>query len=163
MNKYIKERTFALDFAKKAFKGVLDKGGKPYIEHCHRIGLISYSDSLSEYAFYKEPEEAEFLATEIGIAGILHDVVEDTCISIETIELLFGKEVARIVDLLTRREGESYMQFIDRIKTCPKAKIIKRCDIMHNMDLDRLETVTDADLARVKKYEKALKRLESID
>lgn len=159
MKKYIEERTFALDFAKKAFKGVLDKGGKPYIDHCKRVGLISYSDSLSEYAFYKELEEAEFLATEIGIAGMLHDVVEDTCISIETIELLFGKEVARLVDLVTRKKGETYMQFIDRVKTCPKATIIKRCDIMHNMDLGRLETVTDADLSRVKRYEKALERL----
>ncbi|MBK9936695.1 MAG: HD domain-containing protein [Cytophagaceae bacterium] len=108
MKKYIEERTFALDFAKKAFKGVLDKGGKPYIDHCKRVGLISYSDSLSEYAFYKELEEAEFLATEIGIAGMLHDVVEDTCISIETIELLFGKEVARLVDLVTRKDENTF-------------------------------------------------------
>ena len=51
------------------------------------------------------------------------------------------------------------MTFIDRVKTCPKATIIKKCDIMHNMDLSRLEVVADADLARLKKYEKALKRL----
>jgi len=161
MDKYKSERTFALDFVRKAFDGVLDKGGEPYILHCAKVGLRSYLKALHDYIFYKETEEAEFLATEISIAGMLHDIIEDTCIGLDVIKLLFGEEVARLVDLVTRKDGESYMQFIDRVKTCPKATIIKKADIMHNMDLKRLEVVTDADLARVKKYEKALKRLES--
>jgi (p)ppGpp synthase/HD superfamily hydrolase len=155
--KYLK--SLAKHIVMTAFDGVLDKGGKPYIQHCEIIGITSYLDAYHEYIFYKDLEKAEYEAIEIGIAGYLHDIVEDTCIGIDVIELLFGAKIARLVDLVTKKESESYMQFIDRVKTCPKATIIKRCDIRHNMDLTRLETITDADLTRIKKYEKALKRL----
>lgn len=144
--------TFAFKFVRLAFEGITDKGGKPYYEHCDAV----FRNTLSI-----QPMQDVDTMTEICLGALLHDVVEDTAVTIEMIELLFGTEIARLVDLVTRKDGESYMQFIDRIKTCPKATIIKKADIMHNMDLERLEVVTDADLARVKKYEKALKRLES--
>ncbi len=120
---------------------------------------MSYDIAHFGWLLTRREGDEQIVPMEIFIAGTLHDVVEDTKVTIEMIELLFGAEIARLVDLVTRKDGESYMQFIDRVKTCPKATIIKKCDIMHNMDLSRLETVTEADLTRVKKYEKALKRL----
>ena len=163
MKTEIEKLTYLKDLARHiamtAFDGVLDKAGKPYYEHCEKVGVMSYSKAYYDYLFIMEKNLAEKIAFEIGTAGYLHDIVEDTCIGLDVIVLLFGAEIARLVDLVTRKEGESYMTFIDRVKTCPKATIIKKCDIMHNMDLSRLEVVTDADLARLKKYEKALKRL----
>lgn len=150
----MKDLNFALELVTRAFDGVKDKGGRPYLEHCQ---IVEYK--ATEIALFLLDDEE--VIKEISIAALLHDTVEDTAVTIEMIEILFGAEIARLVDLVTRKEGESYMQFIDRVKTCPKATIIKKCDIMHNMDLTRLWTVTEADLARVKKYEKALKRLET--
>lgn len=143
------------------FDGVKDKGGKPYTEHCKTVAHLAYSRANFDYLLTKREGDEPIVPLEIFIAGTLHDVVEDTEVTIEMIRILFGKEIARLVDLVTRKEGESYMQFIDRVKTCPKATLIKKCDIMHNSDLSRLETVTDFDLARFKKYEKALKRLDA--
>ena len=48
--------------------------------------------------------------------ALLHDVVEDTDITLSHIRLSFGREIAYQVDLLTRRKSETYFDYIHRIK-----------------------------------------------
>ena len=131
----------ALLIAEKAHHGQTDKAGKPYIEHPKRV--------------------AQALQTvEEKMAGLLHDVIEDTKLTAEDlINLGMPEVVVEAVVALTKQPGETYDAFIDRVKTNPLAVRVKMADIGDNMNLDRLEKVTDEDLARNQKYEKALKKL----
>ena len=67
------------------------------------------------------------------------------------------------VVVLTRRKGESYEAFIDRVRVHPLARKIKLLDIEDNMNLLRLNAVSEKDLQRVAKYHRAWKRLDSPD
>ena len=62
---------------------------------------------------------------------------------------------------LTRRKGESYEAFIDRVRVHPLARKIKLLDIEDNMNLLRLNAVSENDLQRIAKYHRAWKRLDS--
>lgn len=128
----------AIHFATVAHEGQLDKAGAPYILHPLRVAF-----SLVGYA----PESGI-------IAALLHDVVEDTAVTLKDIETTFGGYVAEIVDALTRRKGESYEAFIDRIHECPVATFVKIADIQDN--LSRPDSLPKS-LAR--RYKAALRRL----
>ena len=53
---------------------------------------------------------------------------------------------------MTRRKGERYFEYLDRVKINPDAVLVKIADMEHNMDLSRFEIVTEKDLKRVYKY-----------
>ena len=63
-------------------------------------------------------------------------------------------------DAVAINESEDYEIYIKRVKSNALARAVKIQDLRHNSDLTRLRTVTDADLARVKKYEYYLKALD---
>lgn len=130
----------AFELALKAHKGQVDKAGKAYIMHPVRVASNFKEDNLI-------------------IVSLLHDVVEDTDIQLVQIESLFGKEIALAVDGLTRRENESYDDFISRCSGNELSRCVKIEDLKDNMDLTRLKTVGEKDLARVEKYKKALNYL----
>lgn len=130
----------AFELALKAHKGQVDKAGKAYIMHPVRVASNFKEDNLI-------------------IVSLLHDVVEDTDIQLVQIESLFGKEIALAVDGLTRREDESYDDFISRCSGNELSRRVKIEDLKDNMDLTRLKTVGEKDLARVEKYKKALNYL----
>ena len=147
ISKEIKMNTFefALELAKRAHAGQVDKAGKPYIDHVIRV-----ANSFSNHA---DPA--------LEIIAVLHDILEDTWVTKEMIENLFGNSIAICVDALTRRENESYSEFITRIVcTSTRACKVKVADLEDNMNLGRLKEVTDADIARVKKYDKARSMLK---
>ena len=73
----------------------------------------------------------------------------------------FPELVVSTVEVLSRRQGETYEAFIDRIRTNPLARKVKLLDIEDNLNLLRLSAVTDKDLKRVAKYHRAWKRLDS--
>ena len=143
--------------ADHAHAGQTDKGGHDYFEHACRIC-------------------SKFKHNDLKIVSMLHDTVEDTYVTLEMIESLFGKMIADAVDLLTRREDDSYMGYIARMcESTPDglvtdiarriecshqlARLVKIADLQDNMDLGRLKEITEEDLNRVKKYEKARQRL----
>lgn len=134
---------FAKVLASLVHQGQVDKGGKPYIEHPVRV-----ADLLSDY--------------ESKTVAYLHDVVEDTWITEEILRKLFPKTICDAVMLLTRKDGETYDAFIDRIiKSDNKIAIsVKIADITDNLNLGRLEVVTDKDIERAKKYANAMLRLK---
>ena len=60
---------------------------------------------------------------------------------------------------MTKREGESYDLFIERVKDNPIALKVKMADLRDNMDILRLPVLTEKDLQRIAKYHKAYKYL----
>lgn len=127
----------AIAMAVEAHRGQVDKAGAPYILHPLRL-MLQQRDMPRR------------------IAAILHDVVEDGGVTLETITAKFGAEIAAAVDALTHRDGEPYDLFVTRCATDPIARDVKRADIEDNLDLSRLPEITEKDRARAEKYRKAL-------
>ena len=90
------------------------------------------------------------------MAAVLHDVVEDTEWTLERLrEAGFSDEVLEAVDCLTHREGESYQQFVERVRTNPIARQIKIADLEDNMNVRRINQLGPRDLERLEKYHRA--------
>ena len=131
----------AIELAKQHHKGQTNKAGKPYIEHPLRV--------MNQM---KSEEEK--------IVAVLHDIVEDTDISLNDLRNEgFSEEVVSAVECLTKQVGENYDSYIERISFNPLAVKIKLADLEDNRDLTRLPQVTDKDLERLEKYDKALEKL----
>lgn len=76
------------------------------------------------------------------IPAVLHDVVEDSPVTLEELKILGVSDVdIYVVDLLTHRKSsrsnETYFEYINRMKHCPAAIEIKLSDIADNMDISR--------------------------
>ncbi|MFN3675959.1 MAG: HD domain-containing protein [Sphingomonas pseudosanguinis] len=132
----------AIRLAVEAHRGQVDKAGAPYILHPLRM-MLTQPDDLRR------------------IVAVLHDVVEDRGITLDTLGARFGMPVAEAVDALTKRADEDYDAFIDRCARNPIARDVKRADIMDNLDLSRLPVVTERDEARAAKYRRALAQLDA--
>ncbi|WP_027120830.1 HD domain-containing protein [Mycoplasmopsis lipofaciens] len=134
----------AYKFAKKAHKGQFDKAGIPYINH-------------PKYVASKLNDK------DCKIVALLHDVVEDTEITLETIEEKFGKKIADAVNAMTKRENEDYIVYLNRVKANPIAKQVKLIDMYHNLDITRLKCFDTEDAKRrVRKYLKGIAYLLEI-
>lgn len=134
----------AEQLARKWHSGQKDKAGKPYIEHLTFV--VAHLDERNQ--------ETETVAW-------LHDSVEDTSATLKDIQLIFGKTVAEAVNAITKRRGESYADYLCRVKSNPIARIVKLSDLKHNSDLSRLSQITDRDLKRKEKYLKAIQFLRA--
>jgi (p)ppGpp synthase/HD superfamily hydrolase len=96
------------------------------------------------------------------IAAVLHDVVEDTPWTLDALrDAGFGDVVITAIDLLTRREGEDYFDFVRRAARDPIARAVKRADLEENSDLSRLGVVTDRDRERMERYRTAIAILDA--
>ncbi|RII33640.1 GTP pyrophosphokinase [Clostridium chromiireducens] len=127
----------AILIAVNAHKGQVDKGGSPYILHPLRL-------------MFSREDEAE------KICAVLHDVIEDTDVTLDYLrEKGFSKEVLSALDALTRRKGETYEEFIDRIIENKIACNVKLADLNDNMDISRIKNPTEKDYERLEKYKKA--------
>lgn len=109
----------AARIAYKAHEGAYDACGLPYIMHPLHV--------------------AEQMTTETATAAaLLHDVVEDTDITLDDLRAEgFSEEIINVVDLLTHREEVPYDEYLARIKTNPAALAVKLADIAHNSDESR--------------------------
>lgn len=138
--KIILDRAKAI--ATSAHEGQVDKAGKPYIDHPMRVMNMG-----------KTVEEK--------IAGVLHDVVEDSKWTFEMLEKEgIPKDVMDALRCVTKlSEDEDYDHFIERVKTNPLAVKVKINDLKDNMDITRLGEVTEKDLARLNKYIRAYRQL----
>ena len=134
----------AIEIATEAHKNQTDRAGKPYIGHITRV--MQAGKTIEE-----------------RMAGILHDIVEDTHFTFE--DLLSEGIPAEIVDAvrcLTKIENETYDMFIERVKTNPIAIAVKLNDLRDNMDITRLPEITDKDIARLRKYNRAYSELSDL-
>jgi len=131
----------AIALAVDAHGGVLDKSGQPYILHPLRV-------------IFRCQGEVE------RIVAVLHDVVEDTGRTFDDIRKLgFSEEVIAALDCVTKRDGETYEQFVERAAANPIARKVKLADLEDNMDVRRLPGVEQKDWERMQKYLRAWKRL----
>lgn len=133
----------AIEVAAKAHEGQLDKGGNPYILHPQAVA-------------------ASLDGTENKIVAYLHDVVEDTEITLEDLEKMgFTYRIVNSVRILTKSKDISYDDYLKSVKKDSNAWRVKMADIKHNMDISRIPKPTAKDFARIEKYKKALAFLES--
>jgi (p)ppGpp synthase/HD superfamily hydrolase len=89
------------------------------------------------------------------IAAVLHDVVEDTTVTLEQLaEEGFSQAVVEAVKALTKLPGESRIDAAARAADNQVARKVKLADNAENMDLSRIANPTEKDFARLKEYER---------
>ena len=129
----------ALRFAYNAHHGQLDYNGIPYIFHPIHL--------------------AEQMDDEISCCvALLHDVVEDTTVTMEELAAEFPPEVVDAVKLLTHDSDTDYFEYVRAVRQNPIAKKVKLADLAHNSDQTRCvgSDLTEAQLNYWKeKYQKA--------
>jgi len=136
----------------RASKSTLQKGDKKEIRKAFEMALESHKDmrrKSGEPYIYHPIAVAQIAAEEIGlgttsiVCALLHDVVEDTDITLEDIEREFGKKTARIIDGLTKISGvfdynsslqaENFRKMLLTLADDVRVILIKLADRLHNM------------------------------
>ena len=120
----------AYKFSEEAHRGQMRLSGEPFVSHCIEVAKIL----------------ADLQLDSVTVAcGLIHDVVEDTRITVPDVEREFGKEMAGIVDGLTKiaklptggtkeeRQVESYRKLLLSIAKDARVIIVKLADRLHNM------------------------------
>ena len=135
----------AMQIAYDAHKGQVDKAGTPYIFHPLHV--------------------AEQMGTkEEVIVALLHDVVEDTGVTIDKLRSHgFSDHVLDALSLLTHDNSVEYMDYIIGIKSNPLATKVKLADLHHNTDTNRLDSIDEEVVERVEKYKFSIEVLLSSD
>jgi (p)ppGpp synthase/HD superfamily hydrolase len=132
----------AIALAVEAHRGQRDKAGQSYILHPLRVMMRLQTDAER-------------------MAAILHDVVEDTPYTLERLRALgYPEEVLGALDCLTKREGENYEAFIERLRPHALARRVKLADLEDNMDVRRLPAVGPREAERLTRYRAAWSRLQ---
>ena len=132
----------AMKLAYRAHHGQVDKGGIPYIFHPYHLAEQMHDEYTT-------------------CVALLHDVVEDTDVTLDEIRGIFPKEVADAVAVMTHGKDEPYLNYVRRVSLNPIAKVVKLADLRHNSDQTRLEGASEATLAYFReKYRKAFELLK---
>ena len=133
----------ALALCFEAHKEQVDKSGLPYVFHPFHLA-----------------EQMKDEAT--TIVALLHDVVEDAGIPLESLrDMGFPEETVAAIRLMTHDEAVPYLDYVAQMKGNPIARTVKLADLRHNSDLSRLDQVSESDMKRAEKYKKAIALLEA--
>jgi GTP diphosphokinase / guanosine-3',5'-bis(diphosphate) 3'-diphosphatase len=119
----------AFEFSAKAHAGQLRHSGEPFLQHPLRVAEIITQLKLDVPSI---------------VAGLLHDTLEDTNATVQEIQKSFGKEVARLVDGLTKiskiefksqedKQAENFRKMILFMAEDLRVVLIKLADRLHNM------------------------------
>ena len=160
-NSYYKEMIRLADsIADKAHEGQTDRNGWPYISHPRRVALGARK-LVSEMASSTSPDTSlEELKAEVQIVALLHDTVEDTGVSLPYLARYFSPQIVDAVEALTRRPGESRVSYLGRVRANDLARLVKRADIMDNLDPHRLAKLDEPTRSYLHiKYEHSLELL----
>ena len=99
-------------------------------------------------------------------AALLHDIIEDKSPEYNAEKLLemgFDVKVVKLVDILTRKPGEIYMDYIRRVSLDADAVKIKLSDLEDNMDIRRFNELGEKEFGLLKCYHKAYNFLKNIN
>jgi GTP pyrophosphokinase len=119
----------AYRFSERAHAGQTRRNGDPFVTHCVEVAKIL----------------ADLQLDSVTVASaLIHDVVEDTAVTVEDVEREFGREIAQIVDGLTKighlpltstqeRQVENYRKLLLSIAKDARVILIKLADRLHNM------------------------------
>ncbi len=139
----------AIRIAYRAHQGAVDSSGIPYILHPVHLA----EQMTDEYT---------------TIVALLHDVVEDTFVTMDDLRAEgFPEEVLEAIGLMTHTDGSPYLEYVAAIKKNPIATAVKLADLRHNMDESRFAGSEDLMPSQEKleyyrkKYEPALALLLS--
>lgn len=139
---YEKLWKMAKNLAIEKHEGQVDKCGKAYILHPRYVS-------------------SKFDILDFKIVAILHDIVEDTDVTLEQLTKMgFPRKIVLAIDAITKNENEKYFEYIERVKLNAIARKVKIEDLKHNLDPDRISLVENSESLK-KRYEKALKILEN--
>jgi guanosine-3',5'-bis(diphosphate) 3'-pyrophosphohydrolase len=126
----------AYEFSAKAHAGQYRESKEPYLEHCLQVAFILAEQHLDSATI---------------TAGLLHDVVEDTDVTLEQVRVEFGDEIAELVDGVTQigelkfssveeEQAEYFRKMLLSMAKDIRVIIIKLADRLHNMrTLDPLD------------------------
>jgi (p)ppGpp synthase/HD superfamily hydrolase len=142
----------AIALALKAHRGQVDKADQPYLLHPLRVMLALESDDER-------------------MVGVLHDVVEDSGkvdpsrqITLADLRALgYPESVLTALELVTRRDGETYDAFIERLRPHQLARRVKLADLADNLDATRLPEITPRDAERLSRYLRARQALLAVE
>lgn len=127
----------AIEIAVAAHSKQTDKQGQPYITHPLRLMNAVETDAAK-------------------IVAVLHDVVEDTDVTFETlITAGFGDDVLGALKLLTHDKSVPYAEYVIAIKPNATARAVKLADLRDNTRLDRMllrPAKADDDIRRIHRY-----------
>ena len=152
---YWNERTgAALKMAYILHRDQTDKACIPYIFHPYRV-----ADQMEHYRQYN--------VESLTVVALLHDVIEDTWVDWECLNkiahyygLTLTDDETRWLDAVTRRDGETYDDFITRAAQETESRIVKFEDVRDNLNRGLLGDPLPTSL--VERYERAYNRLRGI-
>lgn len=130
----------AMKICFEAHKEQTDKAGLPYV--FHPFHLAEQMDD--EYS---------------TVVALLHDVVEDSEMTLEELAKEFPKDIIDAIAMMTHDSSVDYFEYVKEIRTNEIARKVKLADLTHNSDKTRLSVVTEKDEARYQKYLKAIEIL----
>jgi (p)ppGpp synthase/HD superfamily hydrolase len=146
----------AIDIARKVHEGQYDKAHQPYFMHPEAVSRI-----VSEI-IRSQPEPSESFMIQAKIVSYLHDVIEDSSVTAGYLrEKEIPEECVTAIEILTKKKGQDYMEYLSEIKRNKLARVVKIADMMHNSDLSRLRQITDVDRKRREKYLKGISFLSA--
>ena len=132
----------ALKLSFKAHKDQLDKGGMPYVYHPFHVA-------------------EQMMTEETVVVALLHDVVEDTELTLDDIRAQgFPESVVEALSLLTHDDAVPYLDYVAAVKKNPIARAVKLADLKHNSDCSRLDNIDEKTEKRIKKYQDAIALLK---
>ena len=119
----------AYDYSARMHGEQKRESGEPYVTHPLNVALIAAQLKLDVPSI---------------VTALLHDVVEDTSISLQEVENMFGAEVARLVDGVTKvskiafssraeKQAENFRKMIIAMAQDIRVVMIKLADRLHNM------------------------------
>lgn len=136
----------ALEIAVTHHAGQYDKAGSPYILHVLRVMNDVHTDD------------------DLIITAILHDIVEDTDVTLDDLKMnILSDDIVIAIDLLTHRKSDNYDFYIKRLSHNRLARLVKIADLKDNMNLGRLNKITETDQKRFEKYKFYSDYLKSVD
>lgn len=132
--------------ATAAHLGQCDKIGEPYIGHPARVAKAVRDEGYSD---------------EVEAVAWLHDVVEDTAVTLDDLRSHgYPPSVVEAVEAISKRTGESFADYYERVKANPMALVVKWHDVADNADPRRLAKVAPDTQERLRaKYERAREAL----
>lgn len=116
----------------------LDQAGQPYIHHLTRVFLRVQAAGGDRHQ---------------QIASLLHDAIEDGHASLLELERLgVAPDAVELVDILSRRDAETYMEYLARVKNSARAVLVKLADLADNTDPARLALLGEKGASLARRY-----------
>ena len=132
----IKERAEVI--ARASLYHVKDKAGRSVYAHSIRVSNLCGSYTTQ-------------------VVALLHDVVEDSPLVLEDLEILFPSKIVQHVGHLTRRHGETYSSYIERL--CEEGSFVARMVKLADLQ-DHLNTPLDIPVSLRQRYVRAYEKIE---